>query len=147
MVLHVKLKARRYYAVNQRDTHALTCLERIKCTKLMKNIDNLCETYKKINYSRYRIQFTAEKAQIRAIILSLYTDFLKIIIVDIPEKPIKVVYPPMSFGMMDAHLMNHGTVLFPNFVKKKDLLAPRDFGLQVYLNFKDFEMDLKCLEV
>jgi hypothetical protein len=108
----MKTKARRYFSVEKRDLYGLTCLERIQLKKIFANISLLLKIKRDLDCKR---GLQAIKNRVILAIVEFYTRALNIIVVDIPEKPIKVVYPPMTFEIMESHLLRIGVTVSDRF--------------------------------
>ena len=102
MAPYFKNGSRRSVSVNRRDTHALNVLERLKLKVIFKNITALCSLLPSL---RLRIH---SKRAVLGIIVEQFVEALSIILVDVPERPIRVPTLKMNFERMENHLANIG---------------------------------------
>lgn len=100
--LVIRSKSRRSTPLGRRDTEALNAFHRIKLRRIERNIRGLVST----------LPALARKPNLRrAVILCViaeYLEALKILVVEVPDRPLRVEGLPMSFDRMKAHLLEIG---------------------------------------
>ena len=99
--LIVKCKSRRQLPLGRRDLEALSSLERTKLRALSRGIKNFCSLYRVAHQRRL-------KQLLKLAILQQFIEVIKIVVVEIPERPPKVVYLPRTFNSMETIFREKG---------------------------------------
>ena len=102
MVLHLRSGSRRSVSVNRRDTHALNVLDRLKLKIIFQDIKGLSSLLPHL-----RRKANTKRAVLR-LIVDHFMEALKIIVIEVPEQPIRGRTVKMNFERMENHLTNIG---------------------------------------
>jgi len=112
-MIYLRHKARRHFSVRLRDHYGLNSFERVRIKDCAENIVSLCKLYQLLNEFE---QLRAANAEVIKVIMSEYECLLRIIVVDVPDRPFgwqKVV--GMTFASMEAHLNLHNLSVSERF--------------------------------
>ena len=103
MVIAFRWKSRRSVPLGRRDLEGLNSYHRLQLRTFTRRMDWLCAVL-----PRLEINHRAARRIILENMVEQYINILRIIIVDIPQRPPKAVYAPMHFRSMEAHLVTLG---------------------------------------
>jgi hypothetical protein len=109
MVIYIKSRSRRSTSVGRRDTEALNALDRLRLRLITSNIEWLCSIIPIVSSDETMRNFVAQT------IISEYTEALRILVVDIPDRPPRMHYLPMTFASMEDHLILYGVSVSERF--------------------------------
>ena len=104
MELIVKSVARRYLSIHLRDSHGLTCLDRINLKLIYENMITLSSLLKKVT-NRNKVKKKIIARTIKKIILEEYLKLLDIVIAEVPTRRTRNNPNPMNFERMEIHLL------------------------------------------
>ena len=105
MVICLRTRARRYLGLSVRDRLGLNAFHRMRISEISRNIPCLCRIYTAMGDKEL---FRMAKLEVLRFMLYEYATLLSILVVDVPERPLQVIYPPQSFDSMKRHLEHIG---------------------------------------
>ena len=108
----VKTKSRRKYDLAKRDLYGLSAMDRIKMRLHCKNIVEL------IKLGNLLRAHSAVKRAIFGVAITELGNLLRIILVDIPDRPIRIYYDPMTFESFDWKLRGMGITWSERFCQR-----------------------------
>lgn len=119
----IKSRSRRSIPIGKRDIYALNALERLKIKIISKNITELCKIIATVPGNLHHIRVPLINS-----VVSEYKELLKIIIVEVPPRPVRVRHDPMNFVLMEQKLNSLGITCserfrFQNFNQLRNLIA------------------------
>ena len=106
MELIIKSIARRYLPIQLRDSHGLTCLDRINLKLLYDNMTVLISMLKKIT-NRNKVKKRIISRVVKRLLIEEYMKIVDIVVAEVPCRKTRNKFNnqiPMNFERMEAHL-------------------------------------------